>query len=180
MCRRIAYLVLSMGVLAQPLSAQTRTESGVTITGGTDTAGHEYRWTVANKAASPIIYLEFPQYHGDLCLPPEGWTSELSPAACVCRAPSAIEGIAPGRSLDVRVRVGPLGAQRGQGGVIVRFADGTEKKVGGVDLPVPESTGDQFVPLIGLGIVMLVVILAQRRGRRRKDAAADTSGAPTE
>jgi hypothetical protein len=57
--------------------------------------------------------------------------------------------------------------------VTLRFDDGTEMRVGGVELPHAEGLGDKYVSLIGLGLVFMIFILAQAiRKRRRRSASS--------
>lgn len=162
--------VLAMGVSSSYAIAPLN----VTIEGGTDGAGHEYRWTLTNDHTSPIHYVAFPQSNGDLCLPPKGWSAELTVDECVFRAPSTAEMITPGRSAEFAMRISPKGARRGKGHVVIEFADGVRTRVAGVQIAEAETVGDRFVPLIGMGVVLLVVVLTQTRSRRKRGGAAAT------
>lgn len=141
----------------------------VTITGGGDFSGHKYSWTVTNESAeggSPIVYVEFPQYRADLFLAPTGWSTKITGRTCIAQGDSTSR-IDPGLTKTFSLRVGPAGAQRGVGKVLIRFADGTECKVGGVEVPQSETIGDKYVSLIGLGLA-LVVVAAVHWSRTRK------------
>ena len=49
-----------------------------TVTGGPDTSGRKYSWTVTNEHTSPVVYVEFPHYHGSLFFAPENWRVECT------------------------------------------------------------------------------------------------------
>ncbi|UCC29594.1 MAG: hypothetical protein JSU86_15490 [Phycisphaerales bacterium] len=148
-------------------------EPKVTIVGGADASGHNYSWTVTNEYTSPIVYLEFPHYHADLFFAPESWSTETTalvnvgskdkPGVCIARAESPAVGILPGRALNFGMRVAPLPTRRGQGTVLVRFADGTESGIAGVGLPQPGSAWDEYASLIGLGTIFLLWIIFRAR-----------------
>ena len=145
----------------------------VTIVGGADASGHNYSWTVTNGYTSPIVYVEFPHYHADLFFAPKSWSTETTalvnvgskdePGVCIARAESPAAGIPPGRALNFGMRVAPLPTRRGQGTVLIRFADGTESSVTGVGLPQPGSVWDEYASLIGLGTIFLLWIIFRAR-----------------
>lgn len=164
-----------------------------TITGGADPAGYSYTWTVTNKHTSPIVHVEFPHYHGALFFAPEDWSVECTflvnvgvedrPGVCTARnvlfaeAPAGFArnntalGSKPGSArdtLDFRMQVLLRGTRRGQGQVLVRFADGSEVYVAGVELPQREAVGDKYVPLIGLGLIFLIWVIARSRSRAKR------------
>lgn len=60
--------------------------------------------------------------------------------------------------------------KRGSGEAIVAFADSSTQTVGGVLVPVPETFGDRYIPLLGLGAILGVFVIFQalrsRKGRR--------------
>jgi len=152
----------------------------VLITGGADASGHTYAWQVANNGASPIVQVRFPHYRAGLFFVPPDWSKECTalvhvgvkdePGVCTARAGSPGKGIAPGRSTTFSMQIAPAGAKRGRGEVTLRFDDGTEMRVGGVELPQGEGLGDKYVSLIGLGLVFMIFILAQAIRKRRKPA----------
>ena len=153
----------------------------VTITGGADTSGHNYSWTVTNEHTSPVVYVAFPHYRAGLFFTPAGWAAkstflvdagvEERPGVCTARADPPTAGIPPGRSAQFGMQIAARGAQRGPGQVTVRFADGTETIVSGVELPQPETFGDKYLSLIGLGLVFGVAIVAREWHVRRKSRA---------
>ncbi len=183
-------------VLAVQFGASTLTTATpppVTITGGADPTGYTYTWTVINKHTSPIVHVEFPHYHGAMFFAPEGWSVECTflvnagvedrPGVCTARdvlfaeAPAGLArnnaalrnrlGSAKG-SFDFRMQVVLTGTRRGQGKVLIGFADGSEVHVAGVELPQREYVGDKYVPLIGLGLIFVVWVIARSWGRAKR------------
>ena len=151
----------------------------VSITGGADTSGQNYTWTVTNHYASPIVFVEFPHYHAGVFFPPKGWESEATaiveigykeePGVCIGRTDSLDLAIDKGESGAFRMKIAPLPTRRGKGTVRVRFADRTEAAVAGVELPQQELIGDQYAPLIGLGVIFLVFVIVRTvRAKRRR------------
>lgn len=183
-------------LMAVPFGTSATTAAApppVTITGGADPAGYIYTWTVTSKRTSPIVHVEFPHYHGTLFFAPEDWFVECTflvnvgvedrPGVCTARnklfaeAPArpARNDVAPrsrpvsGKgNLDFRMQVVLKGTRRGQGKVLVRFADGSEVYVAGVELPQRETAGDKYVPLIGLGLIFVVWVIARSWGRAKR------------
>ncbi len=150
----------------------------VTIEGGPDGLGTTYHWTVSNSHKSPIIRIEIPQYRGSLFFAPNGWTSTCTnlvaigapdePGKCIASAASPSEGVAPGRSTTLGLQLANGAVKRGAGEAVITFADSTTVKIGGVLVPVPESFGDRYIPLIGLGAILAVFVLVQVvRGRKK-------------
>jgi hypothetical protein len=74
------------------------------------------------------------------------------------------------------MQIAARGAQRGPGQVIVRFADGTETIVSGVELPQPETVGDKYLSLIGLGLVFAVAVVVREWHVRRKSRGLRREG----
>lgn len=155
----------------------------VTVAGGADASRHMYTWTVTNRHTSPITRVEFPHYRATLFFAPTGWSTDCtflvnvgvedSPGACVAGAPAPSDGIQPGRSAEFRMQCSARGASRGIGVITIRFADGIEREVAGVELPQPEGIGDKFVPLIGLAAIAgIFALIAAIRNRRAKHSAA--------
>jgi len=140
----------------------------VVITGGADASGHIYTWQVNNGDDLPIVEVRFPHHRGVLFFPPAGWSSDCTalvhvgakdePGVCTSRAPAPAEGIAPGRAAAFSMQIAPAGAKRGQGEVAVRFADGNETRIAGVELPQREAAGDKYVSLIALGAVFVIFV----------------------
>ncbi len=173
---RYAFMALVSSMMATPPAAADTPK--VTITGGADASGYKYIWTVSNEYTSPVVYVEFPHYHGSLFLAPENWRVECTflvnvgvadrHGICKASADSPSAGIGRSKSGTFRMRVMLTGTTRVQGTVVVRFADGTELAVPAVELPQRETTGDKFVPLVGLAVlfIVLVAVRARRRGRR--------------
>jgi len=108
----------------------------------------------------------FPHYHGGAFVAPDGWdTSESTflvgagvpdrPGVCVARVTPGSVGLAKDQSAAFRLQLAAGGAKRGLGEVTLRFADGTSAVASGVELPQRESFGDQFVTLVGLGVIFV-------------------------
>ena len=150
----------------------------VTISGGGDLSAQNYEWTVRNAHGSPIVFVEFPHYRAGMFEVPEGWEMDCTflvnvgvpdvPGICKASVSSATVGIAPGRSGEFRMRIGPRGAIRGNGDVLVRFADGVEHVVTGVELPRSESAGEKNLPLVGLTAMLLLAVIVHRIRARSK------------
>jgi len=159
----------------------------IVITGGADASGHTYTWQVHNGGILPIIEVRFPHYRGGLFFPPSGWSSDCTGlvhvgakdevGVCTARSPAPADGIAPGRSVTFSMQIAPAGAKRGPGEVTVRFADGSETRIAGVELSQREAIGDKNLPLFGLGGAFTIFVIAQavrerrRRVRRRVNAS---------
>lgn len=173
--------VAALAFVGSPARVVAR-EARASISGGADASGVTYRWTVTHEHTSPIVYVEFPHYHASLFFAPAGWTQRSTflvnvgvadrPGVCTARAESAFSGIVRGRSGDFGMQVTAAGTRRGRGNVIVRFADGTESVVADVELPVPETVGSKYLPLVGLSVIAIVALgvraLRQRVGRRSR------------
>ena len=185
--RRRVWAYLFAAGLPVSGSEWTAGNAPVVITGGTDASGHTYTWQVNNGGVSPIVEVRFPHSHGGLFFPPPGWSSDCTamvhvgtkdgPGVCAVRAPAPADGIAPGRSVTFSMQIAPAGAKRGPGEVTVRFADGSETRIAGVELSQREAIGDKNLPLFGLGGAFTIFVIAQavrerrRRVRRRVNAS---------
>lgn len=156
-----------------------------TMIGGADASGRNYSWTVTNDHSSPIVFVEFPFDKVLLFLAPQGWQTdcgrqtgaafEHSAKTCAARTPSPASGIARGTTEDFEMRLFRSGARRGPGTVLVRFADGSEVRVGGVELPQRKGLGDRYVALFALGAAFAVwgVVRAVRRPRTTAKTPTD-------
>jgi len=156
----------------------------VVIEGGPDPTGHNYTWTVTNNHASPIVQIEFPHYRASLFTASKGWTTActnlegigVKDPSGVCRA--AIEnsgaGVPTGRSATFDMQIAGGGAKRGSGEVVVRFADGLTTTVAGVSVPTAEPSGDRNLPLMGLGTVFFIFLIARAARRRRRAQAVQS------
>ncbi len=151
--------------------------SPVSVEGGPEGLGNAYQWTIGNHQFSPIIRIEVPHYRATLFFAPKGWTSACTnmvnvgakdlPGICTATANSPGEGIAQGRSASFSMQIASGAVKRGSGKVIVGFADATTQEIGGVLVPVPETRGDRYIPLIGLGAILLGFFILQAIRRRR-------------
>jgi len=149
----------------------------VTITGGVDDLRINYTWQVTNHHTSRIIYVEFPHFMAETFTPPKGWSWDEStnmpkanvspkPGLCIGRVKSTIGGIAPSMTATFAMRVQTPTVKRRPGNVLVRFADGTEVTVTGVELPHRESKFEKYSTPIGiaaLGILWLIVRTIRKR-----------------
>ena len=150
----------------------------ILITGGADESGHQYAWKVTNLSPQAIVEIRFPHYRANLFFPPPDWEQSCTglvaagarnePGLCTARAPAGKDGIAPGRSAEFKMQIASVGARRTPGRVTLRFTDGTETVVSGVELPTPEPLGDQYVSLVGLG--MIFALLAVRQATKKRKA----------
>lgn len=178
-------------VLPHAAFGQAGAAARVTITGGADESGHNYKWTVTNLSLSPIVRVEFPHYFADLCLGPPGWStaettnlinvgSKDTSGVCVATAPTPSAGIGRNESLDFTMRIAPAGAATGFGDAAVVFADGTRTTISGVQLPKPRPLGDTFVSLAGLGVIFAGWLLVRYlRGRRGRSTSPDSAAPPS-
>lgn len=74
------------------------------------------------------------------------------------------------------MQIGPRGAIRGRGDVVVRFADGLEHVVAGVELPRQETGTEKNLPLFGLAAMLVVVVIVHRiRSRSNSSKSASSS-----
>ena len=167
------------------LPAAARAQDKVTITGGSDETGHNYSWTVNNHHTTAIVTVVFPHYQADLFVPPSGWESEnthmvatgeaTSPGTCTAKVSNPADGIASGASATFTLRVGPRGAKRGSGDVLVRFADGTETTVV-TEVPTRELFLGRYLGLVGLGVMFGIFLLYRLLRSPRTPAAGSTDG----
>jgi hypothetical protein len=158
-----------------------------TIEGRADTSGHNYEWVVTNDSASPIVSIEFPHYHADLFSVPPGWQSKTTflvnvgvpdePGVCIATAQPPNPGIVRGGSARFGMRITAKGAPVGKGAVKVRFADGREVLVTGVELPEPPASSFKFLPVVvGAIILVLWVVIRTLRERRRRASEPPAGG----
>jgi len=152
----------------------------VTITGGADTSGRNYAWIVSNEHPVPIVYMEFPYDRVLMFFAPEGWQTDCGRGAggvrerrtgtCVAAAASPASGIGQGTAAEFGMRLSGSGARRASGTVVIRFADGSEAQVDGVELPQREAVGDRYVSLFTLGAIFATwVVVRAVRHRRSPD-----------
>jgi len=171
-------LLLAAGPVAAGL------ESKVRIEGGFDPESHSYRWTVHNEAASPIVFAAFPQQQADLFTGPPGWEvrgreneaplrNESGALMFSAQAPAGAPGIGPGRSGEFEMRIKPKKSPtRGKGEVWVKFADGREAWIGGVEVPLPPTASSKYLRLIALAILFAVFVVGRSLWNRRRRSGA--------
>ncbi len=157
----------------------------VTIAGGADASGHNYEWTITHDHSSPIVYVEFPHFRAYFFTPPPGWKANIThrypedrqAGECTAEVEDPAEGLKRGQTGRFAMRIGPKGAPRGEGDVIIRFADNTEVVVL-AEVPIKESPGSQHVPLIALGTIFAVFLLVKALKRRKRQRQVE-SNAPS-
>jgi hypothetical protein len=154
------------------------------VEGGPDGLGNAYHWTINNKHTSPIVRVEIPHYRGSLFFAPKGWTSSCTnlvavgapdaPGVCTATASATDDGIAPGRSATFSMQLATGTVKRGAGDVVIGFADASTQNIGGVVVPVPETLGDRYISLIGLGTILAGFVAVQVfRSRKNRHLQAD-------
>jgi hypothetical protein len=165
-------------------------EPKVTIAGGVRPGNQQYYdWKVTNHHTTPVVYLEFLQYHGDLFTAPSGWSQEWKNRAMIgggknapgwvrTRAENSGAGIQAGRSAAFEMRIARAGALTRAGRVTVRFADESEIIIANVELPCAPGFTEQHVMLFALAAIFVIALAIHRRRRRAAaDTAATTSSA---
>jgi len=174
---------LSLLALAGPrvLAAD---EPQVSISGGVDQTNRQfYRWTIVNRYTSPLVSVEFPQYHGDLFTPPDGWSQKWKNKASVgggedapgwvrTAAKGPAQGIQPGGTVTFQLRVSHAGALTRPGSVKVRFADGSEVVLKGVQVPSSQTFFEQNIMVFGMAVLFVIAVVWHLRNRRKSAAAA--------
>lgn len=183
-------LAVVIGGVVSAASARTVVSSAdesVTIDGGPDTTLQNYSWTVTNHHTSPIVYVKIPHYRAAVFEAPRRWDTSKTTylvnvgvpdkaGFCVAEAIAPTPGISRGSSREFKMSLNVQRGLLGKGTVIVRFADGTEAKVFGVELSVPPEPSGKWVPLIGAGAIFVVWVLIRTLRQRGKPArAADES-----
>lgn len=183
--RKLSRTFIAIGVIAgAKANIVLAAPAAVSIEGGPETASNAYRWTITNNHGSPIVRVELPQYRGSLFFPPTGWTSSCTnlvavgapdaPGTCTAIAKSESQGIALGRSSSFGLQLASGSVKRGFGEVVIGFADSSTHRVGGVMVPVPETLGDRYIPLIGLGTILALYVGVQiTRSRKKSRLKAD-------
>jgi hypothetical protein len=160
----------------------------VEITGGYDGVERAYKYQIKNRGQSPVVYVEIPHYRADSFEAPQNWTEKSTnlvviyppadPGVCTATARSPEDGIAPGRSANFRMHQSLAEAVNGKRDVKVRFADGREEIVSGVEVSVPvQSRTMALYPAIVLGLVLLAFAVWRAR---RPQRAGRTAAPPRE
>jgi hypothetical protein len=158
-----------------------KAEAGpVKILSEVDPTGTEYTYKVTNAYTEPIVYIEFPHFKADMFRTPPGWEQECTylanvgvkekPGVCIGRPGQGSMGVLPGHSEAFGLSTTADRPPIGRGTVIVRFADGKEVKVAGVQLPeAPPGGITRHVPLIGVAAIFFGWVLFRTlRGRRKQ------------
>ncbi len=162
------------GALAQPR---------VTVEGGADPTGQNYSWTIQHDHASPLVFVSVPHHRADLFLPPKGWKGSIEHATgwfdrmgyCIARPEDPGAAIARGKSAQFGLRVPVRGIARGKEAMSFRFADGVEASVP-AEVPVREPIGEQYTPVIGLGLIFAGLLVFRAWKARRRSAPDIPSG----
>lgn len=166
---RVHHLVTAVLTLSAGLA--TAAGAGVEITGGFKAASNTFEWMITNRSRSPIVYVAFPHYHADALVAPAGWTEESTnlvgttvpndPGVCTAKAEMLVDAIAPGNQKKFIMRLSQADTQIGKGTVTVRFADGSEEKIRGIELPVKAQKGFGAAPAIVLAAAFGVYVLVR-------------------
>ena len=184
LCRVVWFGVV---FLLGPAPTVAADDAKATIAGGVRSGNTQfYDWNVTNLHTSPIVYIEFPQYHGDTFTAPSGWSKDWknqmklgggrdAPGWVRTSVENPAAGIQTGRSAAFAMRIARAGALARSGRVTVRFADGVETVVSDVELPCAPGFTEQRVTLFAL-VVIFVIALTIHFRRRHK---ASTSSTPT-
>lgn len=162
-------------------------DGAVRIEGGTaDSSGQNYAWKIQNGTSKPIVFVRFPHFWADTFVAPKGWTmnctnlqqigSKSIPGICEATAPPD-GAIPPGGSAAFEMRLANKSpALRRRGTVGVRFADGTETTVSGVELPTQASFLErniQGLAMVGIvAIVLAIAVIRKQRAAPREAADA--------
>ena len=146
-----------------------------------DSTGFSYEWAITNEHTSPIVRIEIPHHNASLFFVPKGWIAQCTnlvglgvkdpTGICTASVENAGDGIAPGRPVTLSMQIAGEGAKRGRGAVVLRFADGTATTITDVTVPTAEPRGDRNVPLMGLGAILVIIIVARSARRRRAKQA---------
>jgi hypothetical protein len=156
-------------------------DADVIITGGADETQHSYNWQVTNRSNARIIRIEFPQYGADLFETPDTWgqgtQKEMNlvnvgwnykePGVCWAEPIPPYAGLAPGATAKFGMRIAGMGAMKSTGTVRIKFDDGTEGTVAGVELPQMPTRPSVYLGPLGMGALLFVFIFV-REYRRRK------------
>ena len=175
--------VLQLGtlVLLGPTLTVGADQPKVTIDGGVRADNTQfYDWKVTNHHTSPIVYIEFPHYHGDTFETSEGWAQEWKNRSMLgsTDAPGWVrtsvddpgQGIPPGGSADFMMRLARAGAMPRPGKVTVRFADGAQLIIADVEVPSAHSFLEQNIMVFSLAAIFLIALVIHLRRRRKLSA----------
>lgn len=180
-----ARAALALFLLGSAAAAAQPSGTGVEITGGADQSGQNYRWTIRNRGSSPIVSVEFPHYHADTFIVPDGWDNSdctnlarvgggSGPGACRATPLAGEIGLRPNRTAEFGMRISRAGAIRRPGAVTVQFADGTRTVVDGVEVPSRATFGERYIMVIGMAVIIGGAILINLRRRRKQPAPTET------
>lgn len=177
--------------LIQPAHAGT---ADVVITGGADETQHTYTWQVTNRSDARIVRIEFPQYGADLFETPENWKqgtqkemnlvnvgwNHKESGRCWAEPVPPYSGLAPGGTARFGMRIAGMGAMRSTGTVRVKFDDGTEATVAGVELPHMPNRPSVYLAPLGMGaLLFLFIFVREYRRRRQSKVTAEPSNDAT-
>lgn len=102
------------------------------------------------------------------------------PGVCTAKAASTGSGIAPGRSAQFGLQLSAVTVKRGTGEAVIELADSSTFSVGDVVVPVPERWSDKYIPLIGLGTILAVLIFVHSfRSQKKKISGPSVPFEPT-
>jgi hypothetical protein len=176
------FLLATAGLCWAVVPSFVSADCAVTISGGPDEAGVRYVWEIQHDCPSPLIGIDFDHYMADLFEPPavEGWkvpvfTGKVGLGHITATADSPSYGVRPHTTATISLKTGRIGSVRALGTMQFRFADGSQLSAQAY-LPTPPPPGDQFGPLIGLGVIFAGFVLYRFLRGRRKTAVAAPSG----
>ena len=185
-CTRPA-LFVTIGLLS---AATVRADDPrVTIAGGIEPDNPQfYSWDVSNHHDQPIVSIQFDHYRADTLECPGDWSQEWKNRAMVgggkdapgwVRASVAnpVMGIPAGRAARFRMRISRGDVLARPGKAVVRFADGTEVVVTGVEVPSAQTTIERNAMVIGMALIFAAALLLHARSRKGPQAEATTTAA---
>lgn len=153
----------------------------VTIQGGRQQKNRQvWQWTVTNRGQSPIVYMRFLHFRGDIfSYPKDRWNEEITNrnevgmvqrnGTFILRAKDPSTGVQPRQSLEIGIQVAARGAFSVLSDVEIRFADGTAVTVLDVDCPQEQPIWERNTLLLGFGAMFVVLVIYRSlKGRRLK------------
>ena len=179
--RGLLMFTLCMAIVAGDAQTAYAQRDPVTIQGGRQQENRQvWRWTVTNRSQSPIVYMRFPHFRGDIfSYPKDRWNEEITNrnevgmvprnGTFILRAKDPSTGLQPGQPLEIGIQVAAKGAFSVLRDVEIRFADGTTVTVPDVDCPQEQPIWERNILLLGFGAMFLVLVIYRSlKGRRLK------------
>jgi cbb3-type cytochrome oxidase subunit 3 len=173
--------VADAGITASTARAEG---SRVVITGGADETEHNYTWNVTNRSTSRIVRIELPHFAASLFSAPDNWKQgtpaemnlvrlgwNSNPGLCWTEPTAGNPGVGPGMTAVFSMQIAAVGALRAPGTVTVKFADGTQVQVAGVQLPTQPVKTSPWTALFGMGLIFVLFIVYRERSKRKQAAS---------